>query len=204
MNKLREFLKGKLGSENLKKVESVKIGIAGCGGLGSNCAFNLVRCGFAKLKLSDFDIIDDTNLNRQFYFKDQVGMVKVKALSDNLKRINEDIELDLIQEKIEENNIEELFSDCDIVVEAFDRREYKGMLVSKLIKSNKFIVSASGLCGIGNSDDIKVHRVKGNVVIIGDLESSVDKLPPLSPRVNVAAAKQADVILEYVLGGSNR
>jgi len=200
MGKLGDFLKHKLGAENLKKIESKKIGIAGCGGLGSNCAFNLVRCGFIKLKLIDFDIIDDTNLNRQFYFSDQVGKVKVKALAKNLKRINKDIKLDLVQDKIEENNIEQLFSDCDIVVEAFDKSEYKGMIVSKLIKSNKFIVSASGLCGVGNSDDIKVHRIKKNLVIIGDLESSVDKLPPLSPRVNVAAAKQADVILEYVLG----
>ena len=200
MSKLREFLKEKLGKENLKKIESYKIGIAGCGGLGSNCAFNLVRSGFIKLKLIDFDIIDDTNLNRQFYFSDQVGMAKVEALSDNLKRINKDIELDLVQEKLEESNIEQLFGDCDIVVEAFDKSEYKGMIVSKLIKSNKFIVSASGLCGVGNSDDIKVHRIKKNLVIIGDLESGVDKLPPLSPRVNVAAAKQADVILEYVIG----
>ena len=203
MSKLREFLKEKLGLENLKKIESYKIGIAGCGGLGSNCAFNLVRSGFIKLKLIDFDIIDDTNLNRQFYFSDQVGEVKVKALASNLKRINKDIELDLIQEKIEESNVEQLFGDCDIVVEAFDKSEYKGMIVSKLIESNKFIVSASGLCGVGNSDEIKVHRVKKNLVIIGDLESGVDKLPPLSPRVNVAAAKQADVILEYALGGSN-
>ena len=200
MSKLRDFLRDKLGAEKLKKIESKRIGIAGCGGLGSNCAFNLVRCGFTKLKLIDFDIIDDTNLNRQFYFSDQVGRVKVEALAENLKRINKDIKLDLIQEKLEENNTEQLFSDCDIVVEAFDKSEYKGMIVSKLIKSNKFIVSASGLCGVGNSDDIKVHRIKKNLVIIGDLESSVDKLPPLSPRVNVAAAKQADVILEYVLG----
>ena len=203
MSKLRDFLRDKLGAEKLKKIESKRIGIAGCGGLGSNCAFNLVRCGFTKLKLIDFDIIDDTNLNRQFYFSDQVNMVKVEALAENLKRINKDIKLDLIQEKLEENNTEQLFSDCDIVVEAFDKSEYKGMIVSKLIKSNKFIVSASGLCGVGNSDDIKVHRIKKNLVIIGDLESSVDKLPPLSPRVNVAAAKQADVILEHVLGESN-
>ena len=200
MSKLRKSLRDKLGAENLKKIESKRIGIAGCGGLGSNCAFNLVRCGFTKLKLIDFDIIDDTNLNRQFYFSDQVGRVKVEALAENLKRINKDIKLDLIQEKLEENNTEQLFSDCDIVVEAFDKSEYKGMIVSKLIKSNKFIVSASGLCGVGNSDDIRVHRIKKNLVVIGDLESGVDKLLPLSPRVNVAAAKQADVILEYVLG----
>ena len=200
MSKLRDFLRDKLGLQNLKKIESKRIGIAGCGGLGSNCALNLVRCGFTKLKLIDFDIIDDTNLNRQFYFSDQVGRVKVEALAENLKRINKDIKLDLIQEKLEENNTEQLFSDCDIVVEAFDKSEYKGMIVSKLIKSNKFIVSASGLCGVGNSDDIRVHRIKKNLVVIGDLESGVDKLLPLSPRVNVAAAKQADVILEYVLG----
>ena len=199
MSKLRDFLRDKLGAEKLKKIESKRIGIAGCGGLGSNCAFNLVRCGFTKLKLIDFDIIDDTNLNRQFYFSDQVGRVKVEALAENLKRINKDIKLDLIQEKLEENSIEQLFSDCDIVVEAFDKSEYKGMIVSKLIKSNKFIVSASGLCGVGNSDDIRVHRIKNNLVIIGDLKSDSKDSFPVSPRVNAAAAKQADIVLEYVI-----
>jgi sulfur carrier protein ThiS adenylyltransferase len=189
-----------LGDENLTKIRSTKIGIAGAGGLGSNCAFNLVRTGVRKLKIIDFDIVEYRNLNRQFYFLDQVGMMKVEALRINLERIDPDIELETSTERIESDNIIEIFRDCDIVIEAFDKAPYKSMLVTKLLPIKKLIVSASGLAGVGRNDEIKVHRIKENLILIGDLSTDAESAPPLSPRVNIAAAKQADMVLEYLLG----
>jgi sulfur carrier protein ThiS adenylyltransferase len=197
---LEKALISYLGDENLAKIRSTKIGIAGAGGLGSNCAFNLVRTGVRKLKIVDFDVVEHRNLNRQFYFLDQVGMKKVEALKINLQRINPDIEVETSTEKIESGNIIDIFRECDIVVEAFDKARYKSMLVTKLLPTKKLIVSASGLAGVGRNDEIKVHRIKDNFVLIGDLATDVESAPPLSPRVNIAAAKQADVVLEYLLG----
>ena len=68
-----------------------KVGIAGAGGLGSNCAAALVRCGLGKLVIADFDHIEESNLNRQFYFRDQLGKIKIEALRENLLRINPDL-----------------------------------------------------------------------------------------------------------------
>ncbi len=59
----------------------MKIGIAGAGGIGSNVAANLVRSGVSCLKIIDFDRIEPSNLNRQFYFQDQVGCLKVSAVA---------------------------------------------------------------------------------------------------------------------------
>jgi sulfur carrier protein ThiS adenylyltransferase len=64
---------------------------------------------------------------------------------------------------------------------------------------DKFVVAASGLGGVGASDNLKVHRVKKNLVIIGDLNSDIASMPALSPRVNIVAAKQADTVLDYVI-----
>ena len=197
-----DFIKNlikKIGEASFAKIQKVRIGLAGAGGLGSNCASNLVRVGFKRLTIVDFDIIDPSNLDRQFYFKDQVGMVKVEALQANLLKINPDLELKMINEKIDEKNIKRLFNDCDVVAECLDKAESKKMLVSVLLPLGKFIVSASGLGGIGSSDDIKVHRIKKNLVIIGDLKSDIAQTPALSPRVSIAAAKQADAILEFVI-----
>ena len=152
-----------------------------------------------KFKIVDFDNVEISNLNRQFYFKDQVNKPKVESLKENLLKINHDLEIETLKEKIEKNNISEIFKDCDIVVEAFDRAEDKKMLVENMLLTKELIVSASGLCGFGNCDDIKVHRLKKNLVIIGDLKTSTNCMAPISPRVNIAAAKQADIILEYVL-----
>ena len=201
---MRRFLEDKLGKDNLEKIESVKIGVAGCGGLGSNCAFNLVRSGFIRLKIVDFDILEESNLDRQFFFLDQVNMPKVDALEANLKRINPEIQIEAIRKRLTSANIVETFTDCDIVVEALDEAERKSMAVSNLLNKVKFIVTASGVAGFGNSDQIKIRRIKKNLSLVGDLETDIDRSPPLSPKVNIVAAKQADIILEYVLKGTVR
>jgi molybdopterin/thiamine biosynthesis adenylyltransferase len=58
----------------------MKIGIAGAGGIGSNVAVHLVRSGVESIKIADFDRIEKSNLNRQFYFYDQIGMYKSEAV----------------------------------------------------------------------------------------------------------------------------
>ena len=199
MKAFRDNIIKKIGEDNFKKVQSARIGIAGAGGLGSNCALHLVRVGFRKLTIVDFDVIDSTNLDRQFYFHDQVGVNKVRALEENLLRINPGLELNMVEKKIEKNNVRAIFGDCDIIAECLDTAKYKTILVEELLRMKKMVIAASGLGGIGSSDNIKVHRIKENLIMIGDLGSDIDKAPALSPRVNIAAAKQADVILEYVL-----
>jgi len=205
VNSFEASLVNCLGEENLKKIQGVKIGIAGAGGLGSNCAFNLVRSGFKNFLLADFDLVDYSNLNRQFYFCHQVGKKKVEALSLNLLAINPDLHLELFSGKIATDNAGELFQACDVVVEAFDQACCKRMIVEEYLNSGKLLVSASGLAGWGNSDQIGVHKMKEKFYLIGDLVSEVsENLPPISPRVNIAAAKQADVILNYVLNAGNK
>jgi len=202
LNYFEEGLRHYLNKNQIEKIRAVKIGIAGAGGLGSNCAFNLARSGFNDFKIVDFDSIEATNLNRQFYFYDQINMQKVEALKANLMRINPDIKINAIVSMINEENITSLFDDCHIVVEAFDKVEYKRLIVEKYYSSGKLLVSASGLGGWGNSDDIIIRRVHSNFYVVGDMISEVsESIPPISPRVNIVAAKQADIILNYVLEG---
>lgn len=200
MNLFEKALENYIGTENLKKIQAVKIGIAGAGGLGSNCAFNLVRSGFVKFKIVDFDVVEPSNLNRQFYFMDQIGLPKVEALKANLLMINPAIKADIENRKVTSENAKNIFKDCDVVVEAFDKAEYKAMLVESYYSSGKLLVSASGLAGWGNSDTIRVRKIHSKFYMAGDFQSEVShENPPLSPRVNIAAAKEADIIVEYIL-----
>ncbi len=193
-----EHLIQKIGENNISKLRKIKIGIAGAGGLGSNCAANLVRVGFEKLKIIDFDIVETANLDRQFYFADQVGMYKVEALRQNLLRINPAVQIEIEIKKIGQSMAPVLFADCLAVAECLDSAESKSMLVAELLPLDKFVVAVSGLGGYGMSDKIKVHPIRENLILIGDLQSDIALMPALSPRVNIAAAKQADTILEYV------
>lgn len=201
MNAFEESLLRYLGEKRLARIQSVTIGIAGAGGLGSNCACNLVRSGFKRFVIGDFDSVEPGNLDRQFFFLDQVGRKKVEALRENLLRINPHLEIRVYAGRIEEENLDQLFAECDIIVEAFDQVQYKRMIVEHYLSTGKFLVSASGLAGWGKSDDLRIRRVRDNFFLVGDFVTEVgEDIPPLSPRVNIVAAKQADIILEYVLG----
>lgn len=80
------------------------VAIAGLGGLGSNVASALARIGVGHLHLIDFDVVDITNLNRQQYFIDQIGMYKTDALKSLLERINPYLEIRTDTVKVTEEN----------------------------------------------------------------------------------------------------
>jgi len=186
-------------SAQIEKIKSAHIAIAGAGGLGSNCAAALVRAGFVNFTIVDFDVVSPTNLNRQFYFFEQIGQIKVEALGENLRKINPHLNLSLICEKITADNIDCFFNDADIIVEAFDKAEAKALIAEKYLLDKKPFISASGIAGFGDSDRIKVRAIGKNSWIIGDEASDVKAMPPLAPTVLISAAKQADKVLEIVL-----
>ncbi|NMB34588.1 MAG: sulfur carrier protein ThiS adenylyltransferase ThiF [Clostridium sp.] len=200
MNEFDRGISELLGRDRLKKIQGIKIGIAGAGGLGSNCSLNFVRCGFKKIKIVDMDFVEPSNLNRQFYFYNQIGMPKVLALKENLIRINPDVQVEAILQKITRKNIKELFADCNVLIEAFDGASRKVMMAEEFFSSDKFLVFASGIAGWGKSDDIQTQKVHEKFYVVGDFRTEPTKAtPPMSPRVNIVAAKQADIVLNYFL-----
>ena len=188
-------------SERERRIlESAVVGIAGAGGLGSNCAMHLVRAGVKKLVIADFDVVGESNLNRQFFFRDQLGRKKVDALAENLRRIEQDLSLDLRDVRLAPDNIDWTFSGCSVIVEAFDSADAKSMLLHALLPLGKPIVSASGIAGWGRSLAIGQRRIGKNLILIGDTSSDVSNgLAPFSPRVGIAAAMEANAVVALLL-----
>lgn len=201
MNAFEQGLERYLTPGQLAKIRATTIGVAGAGGLGSNCCLMLVRCGFRDIRVVDQDVLEASNLNRQFYFLRQVGRPKVEALRENLLAVNPDAVVDAVVATVDASNARELFADRQVVVEAFDRADCKRLLVEAFLGSGKFLVSASGLAGWGDSDRIRVRASRPGFRLIGDLTTAAGPArPPLAPCVTIAAAKQADEVLQYVLG----
>lgn len=200
MNQAERGIALYIGEDRLRYLQSITVGIAGAGGLGSNCAMHLVRSGFRRFVLIDFDRVDESNLNRQAYRLDQVGQIKVMALSKNMLAVNPDLDLDLRTVTVTPDNMEALFMECDVVVEAFDDPLFKKALVETFLPTDKLVVSASGIGGTGNADALITRKIRDNFYMVGDMETecSMDN-PPLSPKVTIAAAKQADVVLNHYL-----
>jgi len=203
MKQLNRFEKGLcryLSPDCLKKLSTIKVGIAGCGGIGSNCAQNLVRCGFNQFVLIDSDCVDESNLNRQFFFDAQVGFPKVEMLQQNLLKINSNLSIKTIQTQLNAENIEKMLGQCDVIVEAFDDVVLKKILAQTYLNSEKLVVTVSGMGGYGNSDAICCRQIKDNFYMVGDGVSEIsDRVHPYAPKTNIAAAKQADIIFNYYM-----
>ncbi len=188
--------------DEIAKLKKAHVGIAGCGGLGSNTAMMLVRAGISQFTLVDFDEVATSNLNRQFFFTSQIGKSKVESLAENLLAINPDLKLNIHQCRVTSDNLDELFSQCTFVVEAFDVPESKAMIAGKYLTSATPFVCVSGIAGFGNSDRIKVREIGTKSWLIGDGTTGIDKAPPLAPAVLIAAGKEADVVLTQTLVGN--
>jgi sulfur carrier protein ThiS adenylyltransferase len=179
------------------------VGIAGAGGLGSAVAVALARVGVGRLIIADFDVVEPSNLNRQQYFIDQIGMFKVTALTENLRRTNPYVTVEPHCVMLDPDNIATVFAGCSIIVEAFDRADMKAMLVDTVLEqtSGTTVVAASGLAGYGPNNAIVTRKVSTRLYLVGDGTSEAQPGSGLmAPRVGIAAGQQANQVVRLILG----
>ncbi len=186
-----------------KRFSSATIAVCGLGGLGSNIAIALARAGIGKLLLIDFDRVDITNLHRQQYKANQIGLYKADALAENLSEIAPYTEIKTVTVKITEENFTDLLKDAEIVCEAFDNAESKAMLVNGVLEQlpDCYLVAASGMAGMDTPNTIKTRKIMKRFYLCGDETSDVaDTIGLVAPRVMLCAAHQAHTALRILAG----
>ena len=184
------------------RLRGASVGIAGAGGLGSNAAMALARAGVGHLVVVDFDRVDAGNLNRQYYFRDQVGSLKVEALKANIERAAEGVRVDAVNLKLIAGRMAEPFKDVDVVVEALDSAETKTRFVQEILRDlpGKPVVAASGVAGWGACERIEVRTFAPLHLIRDERARSSDDGVLLAPKVCTLANMQANTVLEILLG----
>lgn len=193
------------GAARQEKFSRGRVAICGLGGLGSRVAELLTRAGVGYLRLIDFDRLEATNLNRQWYFMEQLGRYKAEALADNLRRITPYAELDVHTVRITEDNFASLLADVDVIVEAFDNATCKAMLVNGVREQfpRCHLVAASGMAGFASANAMRVRRLSENFYLCGDGRSAADAGDGLyGARVNICSAQEALVVLQLLAGES--
>ena len=186
-----------------RKIKQSCVGIAGAGGLGSAIAIALARIGVGRLIIADFDVIEPSNLNRQQFFVDQLGMLKVEALRDNLARMNPYVTVDIHAVRLDRANVPELFADADVMIEAFDAADQKAMLIESFCtaRPDAPMVCATGLAGHLPSNTVTTRKMGKNLIVVGDLvTAAAPGMGLMAPRVGVAAHHQANAALRLLLG----
>lgn len=189
------------GEDVQKKFSSATVAICGLGGLGSNIAISLARAGIGKLILIDFDRVDITNLHRQQYKANQIGMNKTDALRDNLLEIAPYVTLETHTIRVTEENAAHLLQGADIICETFDNAECKALLTNLVLETmpDKYLVAASGMAGMDSANAIKTRKVMSRFYLCGDERSDVQSEGSLvSSRVMLCAAHQAHTVLRIL------
>lgn len=202
----REEMRQALEMRHTKKVqdklEKSHVAVCGLGGLGSAIAFSLARCGVGHLHLIDFDRVDLTNLNRQQYAIEQLGMEKPFALKKEIERFAPYIEVKTTFMKLTEDNVEDVLDEDMYICEAFDVPEQKAMLTNAILERmpEKYLVGASGMAGYDTGNTIKTRKITEHYYLCGDGVSQItESYGLMAPRVMICAGHQANTIIKLIV-----
>jgi sulfur-carrier protein adenylyltransferase/sulfurtransferase len=117
----RHLLLPEIGVEGQKKLKAAKVLIVGTGGLGAPLALYLAGAGVGTIGLVDFDVVDESNLQRQIIHSTKdVGRPKVASAKDRIKGINPLINVVTHNAMLTSKNALELFADYDIIADGTD------------------------------------------------------------------------------------
>lgn len=135
-----------LGTDTLQHIRNKKVIIFGIGGVGSWCAEALVRTGIEHLTIVDFDIVCESNINRQLMATSKtIGLKKVEVLKDRLLDINPDAKIVTIQKIYSTENFESFQLDSyDYIIDAIDTLENKIHLIQTATQTNAVFFSSMG------------------------------------------------------------
>jgi len=131
------------------KIELIKnktVLIIGLGGVGGYALESIVRSGIGKVIIVDYDIVDETNLNRQILaLSNNIGRKKVDVAYERIKEINKDCKIIKINEKITIDNIDILFREkVDYIIDACDTVETKKQIIRECLKRKIKLISSMG------------------------------------------------------------
>ncbi len=190
------------GREVKERLSQAEVVVCGLGGLGSHIALALARCGIGRLHLIDFDRVELSNLHRQQYFVEQIGMRKTEALRAILLHVQPGMMIRTDCVRMTEENMGELLAGACYICEAFDKPETKAMLTNFVLEHRReaYLVGASGMAGVGKSNHIKTRKILPRFYLCGDGVSDVETCGSfMAPRVMLCAAHQANQMIELIL-----
>jgi len=191
--------------EYIRKIlHSHTVGIAGAGGLGSNAAVSLARSGVGHIIVVDFDVVEKSNLNRQYYFQEHIGKQKVTALQEIIKKIDPSITCTPIIQRLQPGSMTTYFKEADVIIEALDAARIKTQFIEEIQKEfpNIPLIAASGVAGYGQMNRITTRKL-GNLYVCYDPQAkSSDDDVLMASKVSVMANWQADIAIEILLGAT--
>ncbi|HKD54724.1 MAG TPA: molybdopterin-synthase adenylyltransferase MoeB [Steroidobacteraceae bacterium] len=188
----RHLALAEIGAAGQERLQAARVLVVGAGGLGSPAALYLAAAGCGTLGLLDADRVDLSNLQRQVLFDTgAVGRPKVEAGRERLAALNPEVRLVPHALRLQADNVRELFSSYDLVIDGTDRLATRYLINDACVILRKPLVSAA------------IHRFEGHLMTyVPDAGPCYRCVFPNSAEGMVASCAEAGVlgVLPGVLG----
>ena len=196
----RQILIEGFGEEGQERLKKAKVFVAGAGGLGSPVSIYLIAAGVGTVRIVDHDRVELSNLNRQvLHWGEDMGKTKIDSASDKLKRLNQNVKIEAIEETITEKNVLQLVAGFDLIVDAMDNLPTRYILNKAAIENNLPFFHGAVYGFEGRATTI----IPGETACLKCLYHSVlpgAKFPVIGVTPAVIACIQATEVIKYIVG----
>lgn len=199
----RQISLPEIGLDGQIKLKDSKVLIIGCGALGAMVGMQLAGAGVGKIGIVDYDTVDISNLQRQFFFKEKdSGKSKVSLIKRSIKELNSGIEVEAYDFLFTYHS-GRMFSEYDFIVDATDNPDSKRMIGQLSQEENKpcTIGGVMGFCGQVMTflpEEPRFEAYFGNVDSQSFMPCSIGGV--LGPTAALCASIQASEVIKYLTG----
>lgn len=200
----RNLILPEVGNEGQKRLLGARVLVCGAGGLGSTVIANLASLGVGTIGLVDNDVVEPSNLNRQYIHKNSsIGSQKVDSARVWIENFNPEIKVETYNTRLDDKNYPEITKNYDILADCTDSFKSKFLLNDISIETQKPLVHA-GVTGFSGQVMTIIPGLTPCLrCVLGDLtDEDLTAYTPkgvVSPTVSLAASIQSMEILRLIL-----
>lgn len=191
------------GEEGQEKLKESKVFVAGAGGLGSPVSTYLAVAGVGKIIIADFDFVEKSNLNRQFlHHEKDIGRNKIESAKEKLLSLNPEIEVEVIKEKITDENADYVVPTCDLIIDALDNFDTRHVL-NRLAVKRKIPLIHGAVSGYRGQVTTIIPGKTPCLCCIFPTSFKKEVFPVLGTTPGVIGTIQANEAIKFITGQGN-
>lgn len=135
-----------IGTDGQRKISGGSALLIGVGGIGCAAATYLTSSGIGHLLLCDFDTVDETNLGRQvLYGPGNIGELKAEVAAERLRKVNPNVDVTSIPERLEESALAEAVGRADVVLDGCDNFATRFQVNDACVAAGKRLITGSAI-----------------------------------------------------------
>lgn len=189
-----------IGERGQDRLFESRVFVAGAGGLGSPVLYYLAAAGVGEIVVADFDLVDESNLNRQIlHGESRLSMPKVESAKMTLSALNPEIKVTAFFEKIDESSAEKMAKGSDIIVDCMDNFSARYVLNDYSQKAEIPLVHGA-VSGFSGQATFVVPKKTACLSCIFPNVSTADKTPVMGFTAGVIGSIEAGEAVKYLCG----